>query len=186
MRQVATGSSPVSEERARALFPTPDQEIELSNPGWRQVQSLMGQRSEANAEAQRLLAGRRPTGLTSPEMACWLVCGPDGTARVLNPISVGTERSVGLGSVTRTSLLDQLMQASRAGFIHLHPFKGETAGLSAGDQRVTQYLSEGTQGVGGDRRGPADEPAGGGSVTGASVVPVVGSVASACCSGTPV
>lgn len=93
------------------------------------VQGLTG---VGNEEAQHLLVGGGHSGLTSVELGCWVVCHPDGSARVMPELYVGLPSYI--RSSRRPLAALPLSGVRYIDYVHTHPFFGNTAGLSDGDR----------------------------------------------------
>ncbi|CAA9414394.1 MAG: hypothetical protein AVDCRST_MAG66-2242, partial [uncultured Pseudonocardia sp.] len=141
LRQLVIGTPPVSPERAAELFPTAA-ETPTPEPVPSSGQAPPDGYDSTNAAARRLLADGGPSGFTSPEMGCWLVCDSTGWARVLPEIGVGNDRTLGPGWDAGLTE-DVLRDASRIELAHTHPLADlESAGLSMGDHRAAQALQQ--------------------------------------------
>ncbi len=120
LRQLSLDVPPMSPERARRLFPVSGTAAPVDD----QLSPL----------AQRIVQGANPSGLTSPEMGCWLVCDAQGRARVLDDVLVGDVSSIDL---RWPAVPESMIDALRWEHVHTHPFtRGEAAGLSAADRSV--------------------------------------------------
>ena len=138
LRQLAIGSSPLTREQADVLYPVPSQEPLLATMPESMRPTLQAYYDQQNPMlAERAMASR--SGFQAPELACWVACRTDGTARVLPELHVGLNHEVS-GAESTLDGLDLTDVTDLVG-VHTHPLFAtadppksyDTTGLSAED-----------------------------------------------------
>jgi len=138
LRRLAIGSDPLTREQAGVLYPIPSQDPFLAVIPESMRPTFQDYYDQQNAElADRAMASH--WGFQAPELACWVACYNDGTARVLPELHVGLNYQVG-GSESTLDELD-LTHVTDLISLHTHPLFAtadppesyNTTGLSAAD-----------------------------------------------------